>query len=261
MPFLYTILGIILFFVIIFSVPLGVIVDYGEKTVVAVKWLFLKIKVVDTSKPKKEKKKKKKKEKKPEEKEEEPEKKEKGKKKSNSLLKQIYEDQGYDGLVKMLGDVGRSLSGFFGKLWKTFTIDELYLQMITSAGDAAETAIKHGKLCSYAYPILGKLVSTCKVKKYDFDFSPDFIGVKSKATAYVRIHLVPIKVTNGVVVLAFQLLFKVVLKLLVSVFKDKKKQPKPQKDGEKTDNASDADKTDEALNENNKINKDKDGVS
>ena len=257
MPFLYTILGIILFFVIIFSIPVGVIVDYGEKTLVAIKWLFLKITVVDTSKPKKEKKKKeKKKDEKP--KEENP-KEDKPKQKGNSLLKQIYNDHGYDGLVKMLGSVGRSLSGFFGSLWKSFTIDELYLEMITATGDAAETAIKHGKLCSYAYPILGKVISTCKVKKYDFDFSPDFLALKSTASAYVRLHIIPIKITNAVVVLIFKLLFGVVIKLLVSVFKNKKNAPKPEK-AQNVKDAAAAENADEALKD-NKNNNDKDGVS
>ena len=263
MPVLYTILGIILFFVIIFSVPFGVIVDYGEKTVVALKWLFVKITVVDTSKPKKEKKKKekKKKEDKPEEKKEDkPKEEKKPKEKGNSLLKQIYNDHGYDGLVKMLGAVGDSLSGFFGSLWKSFTIDELYIDMVTATGDAAQTAIKHGKLCAYAFPILGKLISTCKVKKYDFDFNPDFLASKSTAEAYVRLHVIPIKITNAAVVLVFRLLFRVVLKLLVSVFKNKKKAPKAPVP-EKVKNASSAAKADEDLKKSDKNNNDKDGVS
>ncbi len=261
MPFLYTILGIILFFVIIFSIPVGVIVDYGEKTLVAIKWLFLKITVVDTSKPKKDKKKKKKKkEDKPKEENEEKPKEDKPKQKGNSLLKQIYNDHGYDGLVKMLGAVGNSLSGFFGSLWKSFTIDELYINMVTATDDAAQTAIKHGKLCSYAYPILGKLISTCKVKKYDFDFSPDFLASKSTAEAYVRLHIIPIKITNAAVVLVFRLLFKVVLKLLVSVFKNKKNAPKAPAP-EKVKNTSSAAKADEDLKKTDKNNNDKDGVS
>ncbi len=238
---LYIILGIIVFIIGLTSMPLTVIVDYAEKTLVVIKFLFVKITVFDSSKPKKEKKQKK--EKKPKETTEEttPEtpKKGKGKKtetkpeenvdttteekpkpkekaKSNSLLKQIYTDHGYDGIVKMLRAIGNSLNGFFGKLYKTVVFDELYIQMVTATGDAASTAIKHGQLCAWAYPILGKLVATCKVKKYDFDFSPDFLGKKSEASAYVRFHVTPIHITNGAVVLAVQLLFKVLIKLLFS---------------------------------------------
>ena len=266
MPVLYTLLGIVLFFIIVFSVNLGVIVDYGEKTIVKIKWLFLNITVFDSSKPKKEKKPKAKKGENPKSPEEntQPKKKKKqpavaeqttleesvqiqnkaaedtvtvdtsnqgskskskSKKQGNSLIKQLYLDHGYDGLVKMLRALGDSLGGFFGKLYKTFTIDELYITMVTVGGDAADTAIKHGKLCSWLYPVLGKLVSTCKVKKYDFDISPDFLGKKSSAEAYVRLHVTPIKITNAAVVLVFKLVFKTLFKILFS----KKKSDKSKK--------------------------------
>ncbi len=253
MPVLYTLLGIILFFVIVFSLKVSVIVDYGEKTVVKIKYLFITIPVVDTSKEKKEKKPKKEKAKKTKEEnaetaqtaeadqtadnaqngtvEAEQGKKSANKtpKQGNSLLKQLYLDHGYEGLEKMLRDLGNSLGGFFGKIYKTFTIDELYIKMITVGADAADTAIKYGKLCAWVYPVLGKLVSTCKVKKYDFDISPDFLAPKSSAEAFVRLHIRPIKITNAAVVMAFQLVFKILFKILFSKKKsDKsKKIPKP----------------------------------
>ncbi len=223
---LYILLGLILLIVVAFSLNLGLIVDYGKETVVKIKYLFAEITVYDSSKPPKEKKPKKPKKakaEKPEEKAaEEAPKEEKPKEKGNSLLKQIYLDHGYDGIQRMLGATGKSLGGFFGKLYKTLTIDELYITMITAGSDAADTAIKHGNLCAKAYPVLGKLVSTCKVKKYDFNFSPDFLAKKSDATAYIRLHLTPIKVTNAVVVLALQLVFKVIIKILFTNNKVKK---------------------------------------
>ncbi|MBE6795269.1 MAG: hypothetical protein E7533_01660 [Ruminococcaceae bacterium] len=256
MTVLYAILGIILFFVVIFSINLGVIIDYGEATIVKIKWLFVKITVFDSTKPKKEKKpKKKKNDKKESSSEASPKKGKKGsaegadsekaestdekadeskpvddkkankKKQGNSLIKQIYLDHGYDGLEKMLRALGRSISGFFGKLYKTLVIDEMYITMVTAGSDAADTAIKHGKLCSWLYPVLGKVVSTCKVKKYDFDISTDFLASKSSAAAYVRLHVTPITITNAIVVLAFQLLFKILFKILFS----KKKSDKSKK--------------------------------
>ena len=63
MPVLYTLLGIILFFVVLFSLKVTVIVDYGEKTFVKLKYLFITIPIVDPTKEKKEKKPKKEKKK------------------------------------------------------------------------------------------------------------------------------------------------------------------------------------------------------
>lgn len=263
MPVLYTLAGIILFFVILFSVRFSVIIDYDEETVVTLKYLFIKIPVVDTSKPKKDKKPKK--EKKTENKEtpqddgaqkEETENTNTEKPKGNSLIKQLYLDQGYDGLVKMLRAVGDSLGGFFGKLYKTVVFDELYITMVTAGGDAADTAIKHGRLCAWLFPLLGKLVSTSKVKKYDFDISPDFLATKSTAKAYIKFHITPIHITNGAVVLAFQLLFKVLFKILFA----KKKSDKSKM--VKTD-AAEITKTSVATENNteNNININKDGAS
>ena len=263
MPVLITLAGIILFFVILFSIRFSVIIDYGEETVVTLKYLFIKIPVVDTSKPPKEKKPKNKKEKKLKEEKpaeegasQESEKKPKEKKKGNSLIKQLYLDQGYDGLEKMLRAVGNSLGGFFGKLYKTVVFDELYITMITAGGDAADTAIKHGKLCAWLFPMLGKLVSTSKVKKNDFDISPDFLATKSKASAYIKLHVTPIHITNGVVVLAFQLLFKVLFKILFAKKKsDKSKAVKTAAEEILETSSATADDTE------NKTNINKDGAS
>lgn len=271
MPVLYTLLGIILFIVILFSVRVHLIVDYGEFTKVSVKYLFLKIPIVDTSKPKKEKKAKKdkkpkkekiKKEDKPEEEKPEENKKTEEKKpetvqQGNGLLKQLYVDQGYEGIEKMLRAVGRSLGGFFGKLYKTFVFDELYITMITGGSDAADVAMKYGKLCSWLYPVLGKLVSTSKVKKYDFDISTDFLSTKNEAELYVNLHFTPIHITNAAVILALQLVFKVLFKILFAKKHSDKTKVVINTDVAEGDSASETKDNDK----NNKTNKNKDGAS
>ena len=130
--------------------------------------------------------------------------------------------------------------------------------MVTAGSDAADTAIKHGKLCAWLYPILGKLVSTCKVKKYDFDISVDFLATEKKAEAYVRFHVIPIRITNAAIVLALQLAFKVLFKILFSKKKsDKSKKVISQSVSEETNSSTVA----EIADKENITNKDKDGVS
>lgn len=241
MTALYIILGIILFIVIAFSIRVSVIVEMTDKNKVIVKYLFLKFTVLDSSKPKTEKPKKEKAKKDEQPKQEEgaceeatPQAQEKG----NSFLKQLYTDHGYDGIVKMLVGVKNSLSSFFGKLYKTITINELYLTMHITGKDAADTAIQYGKISSWLFPLLGKLASTCKMKKYDVDISPDFLGVKNEADLYLRVSLVPIKVTNALIVLAVQLLFKVILKVLFTNNKSKKSVNIKKEEDKSTEEAS-----------------------
>ena len=218
---LYIILGIILFFVVLFSFKVSFIVEMTDKNKIILKYLFFKITLIDSSKPEKEKKPKK--EKKKTKAEEKPQEQQADdtitnenntNNKDNNLFKQLYIEQGYDGIVKMLVAVKESLSSFFGKLYKTFTINEFYLTMHVTGNDAADTAIKYGKLSSWLFPLLGKVASTCKIKKYDIDISPDFLGVKNEADLYLNISVVPIRITNALVVLALQLTFKVILKIL-----------------------------------------------
>lgn len=227
MTALYIILGIILFFVVLFSFKVSVILEMTDKNKVTLKYLFLKITLYDSSKPEKEKKPKKEK-KKTEEKQQEqvtedtPPTENTTDNKGNNLFKQIYIEQGYDGIIKMLVAVKESLGSFFGKLYKTFTINEFYLTMHVTGSDAADTAIKYGKLSSWLFPTLGKVASTCKMKKYDIDISPDFLGVKNEADLYLDVSVVPIRITNAVIVLGLQLVFKVILKILFAGSKAKK---------------------------------------
>ena len=262
MTLLYVLLGIVAFFVIAFSFRVTFVIDYSEHTKISVKYLFLNIPIVDSSAPPKEKKPKKEKKKKDKKEEgsaeagstaEPKEKKKKEKPQGNGFLKQLYIDEGYDGIVKMLSAVKKSLGGFLGRLYKNLTIDEMYITMVTVGNDAADTALKHGRLCAWAYPVLGKIVSTCKVKKYDVDFSPDFLGVKSTAEAYVKLHLTPIRLTNSVVILALELVFKVLFKLLFV---------KKNSDKSKVNIAVEETKMVTATDENkNNLNENKDGAS
>ena len=257
MPFLYALIGIVVVVFILFSINLSFIIDYSDKTVVTLKYLFLKFTLVDTSKPKKEKKKKKKKKgDESEESDTDEEGKEKGKPKGNGLINQLYLEQGYDGIERMLRAVGKSLGSFFGSLYKNLVVDELYITMITAGSDAADTAIKHGKLCSWLFPVLGKFVSTCKVKNYDFDISPDFLATKSEAYVYAKLHFTPFVVVYAVLALGVRLVFKVLIKVIFSKQKSDKSKSVKSAAKEVIEN-SEA----EVKNTNNKRNINKDGAS
>ena len=69
---------------------------------------------------------------------------------------------------------------------------------------------------------MGLIVNTMRVKKYNLEINPDFIYGKNEARLHTKISVRPIKLINAVIVLAFELLFKVVIKLLKH-----SKAPKP----------------------------------
>lgn len=215
MTALYIILGIIAFFVILLSIKFAVTVHYEGDVAVSIKWLFIKINILPKheKKPKKEKKKKEKKKEEP--KKEDETIKEPKKKKGDNMFVRFYKNRGVDGVVQLLKDACAALGGMFGRIGRAFTFEELYIALQIGGNDSADTAIKYGEVCAGAFPAMGLFVNKARVKKYSIDISPDFIYNKTEARLHTQISLRPIKLINAVFVLVFELLFKVVLKLLM----------------------------------------------
>lgn len=221
MTALYIILGIIAFFIILLSVKFTVTVHYEDDVAVSLKWLFLKFNILPKhEKEEKTKKEKKKKEEKPKEESEvipEPK-----KKKQDNMFVRFYRNRGVEGVIQLLKDAAKAVGGMFRRIGRAFLFEELFISLKIGAGDSAQTAIKYGKTCSAAHPAMGLIVSTMRVKKYNLEISPDFINGKNEARLHTKISVRPIKLINAVIVVAFELLFKVVLKLLKH-----SKAPKP----------------------------------
>ncbi len=214
MTALYVILGIIAFFVILLSVKLKITVHYEDDVAVSVGWLFLNFNILPKKEKaeKKPKKEKKKKEEKPKEESEiipEPK-----KKKKDNMFVRFYNNRGVSGVVQLLKDAAKAVGGMFKRIGRAFLFEELYISMNVGAGDSAETAVKYGKVCSAAFPAMGLIVSNMRIQKYNLEIVPDFIYGKTEARLHTKVSVRPIVLINAVIVLAFELLFKVVIKLL-----------------------------------------------
>ncbi len=222
MTALYIILGIIAFFVLILSIKFAVTVHYEDDIELSVKWLFLNIKILP-QKEKEEKKKKEPKKKKEEKPKEESEIiKEPKKKKQDNMFVRFYRNRGVAGVVQLLKDTAKAVGGMFKRIGRAFLFEELFISLTVGAGDSAETALKYGKTCSAAFPAMGLIVSTMRVKKYSIEINPDFLNGTNGAKLHTKISVRPIKLINAVIIVAFELLFKVVIKLLKH-----SKAPKP----------------------------------
>lgn len=219
MTALYIILGIIALIVILFSIKVSVTAEYADSFSLDVQWLFIKAHIFPQTEEQKAKKaaKKAKKEEKKKKKKPEKEKKEEDKpsEPKKNIFKEFYENQGFGATVELIQTAAAQLGGFMGSIYRAFVIENLKLLLKVSSGDdAAQNAIKYGKVCSAVYPSMGFICSNMKVKKYEVNVVPDFISQENKAQFALSLSVRPIKLTNAVVVLAFRLLFKVLLKLL-----------------------------------------------
>ncbi len=206
-------LGIIAFFIVLLSIKFVVTVHYEDDIELSVGWLFLKFKILPSEeKEKKPKKEKKTKEEKP--KEESEIVKEPKKKKQDNMFVRFYRNKGVEGVVQLLKDAAKAVGGMFKRIGRAFLFEELFVSLTVGKGDSAETAIKYGETCSAVFPAMGLVVSTMRVKKYSVEVNPDFIYGKNNAKLHTKISVRPIKLINAVIIVAFELLFKVVIKLL-----------------------------------------------
>ena len=130
------------------------------------------------------------------------------------MFVRFYHNQGVSGVVQLLKDAAAALGGMFRRIGRAFLFEELYVSLTVGSGDAADTAVKYGKVCAAAFPSMGFIVSNMRVKKYNIEVTPDFVGGSNSARMHVKAAVIPLRLINAVIVVAFQLLFKVVFKLL-----------------------------------------------
>lgn len=218
MTALYIILGIIAFFILLFSVHLHVNIEYTDYIYVTVRWLFLKFNILPLKEEqKKEKKKKEEKSKKePEKKEDKPKKEEKPKKKGENPIITTVKNMGYDGVMAILSNLGKALSGMFRRIFKSFVIQNFDIDLTVGKGDAAQTAIEYGKTCNKVYPVCGLICSTMKVRTYDVNVKPDFLANHNSGEFKADFYLIPRKLINALIIVGIELVFKVLLKFLMT---------------------------------------------
>lgn len=209
MVFLYILLGIIAFIILLLSVKVRVDAEYIDDFRVKLRWLFLSF----TLYPMKPKEKKPKKEETPAP-EKPPEEQAPPTEKKPNPFKTFYENQGFDGVMQLVRDSADAIGSLMKSVKKHLVLDELYLWAVISHDhDAAQTAIEYGQACQQIFPAMGFICSNLKVKKYDVEVEPDFIGTFSSAQFSLALSVRPIFLINAALVMAFRLLFKVVLKI------------------------------------------------
>ena len=213
----WVLLGLVALVLLALCVRVRFRIEYSdENTSVLLKWLFLKIPVYPSNKPKKEKEEKKEEE--PEKKEEKKEEEKKEEKpQGDSFLKTLYEAEGIDGLVAILKKVMSYTKTFFSNLLHSLVIDQLYLDVCCTRSDAASTAIYYGEVCAVLFPLLGSLASRCRMKKYDVNVYPDFIARFSAVSFVTEMHLTPMYLIGVTLAYGCKLVFGVLLKMLLKI--------------------------------------------
>lgn len=205
MTALYIVLGIILFFIVILSIPVVLDLEYTDIFRCKVSWLFLKFDIYPP-KEKKEKEPKPKKEKKTEDKpaEEKTAPTETPVKKDN-FIKTFYDNQGVLGIIELIGNCASYLGKFSKGFLRSIYIRKLHIRISVTESDAAKTALRYGKICQQLYPPLGFICTSCHVKNYSVNIWANYCGEKTLGEFETRVALVPRSVINAGIALVIRL--------------------------------------------------------
>lgn len=229
MTALYIILGIVVFFAALLTIPVIVDLEYTDVFKCSVSWLFLKFNLYP---PAEKKKKKTEKEKKPKEKPAEEKKPEdKPAVKKENFLKTFYNNQGVGGIVELIQNCAAALGKFSKSFAKSFYIRKLHIKISVTESDAAQTAIKYGKICRDIYPALGLICSTSHVKNYKVNIWADYCGEKTNGELVTRVAVIPRRIINGGIAMVFRLGLQLI-KVVISNNKELKKQNLNKKGGQ-----------------------------
>lgn len=225
--------GIILFFILLLSIPVVLDLEYLDLFKCRVSWLFLKFNIYpqDESKKNKKKKEPKKKEDVPKERTAEEKPQEIKENKKDNFIKTFYDNQGIIGIIDLIKNSASYLGKFSKGFLKSIYITKLFINISVTESDAAKTALRYGKICQEVYPPLGFICSSCHVKNYKVNIWADYCGDKTKGAFETRILLVPRSVINAAIALVFRLGIQL-LKVVFSNIKASKNKNSNMKGGQ-----------------------------
>ena len=212
---LWIILALLLLIAFALCLPVRFCVKYNDSFALTLKYLFISIPLTPREGKKKDKKKDKNKkntdkkaiQKKVDEKSTSAKKQEvskdtqssKGKKKKQeeekpTLLKQIkdlYKQNGLDGLITVIKELSNILTGTLKNIFKRIKLRKFDLNISVSQDNAADTAIKYGYVCSAVYPAVSLILNSVKFNDYSVDIAPNFDKKKSEINLYAEISIIP----------------------------------------------------------------------
>lgn len=188
---LYILLSLLIFCTLLCFVKLEFIATYSDTLTLKLKVLFLKFTLVPSKKKPKKKKKSVKKTTKKQNKDD----KEEEKEKKPSYFSKLYDKKGLSGIVTMVVDLAKLVSTTLKGTFTNIVIEKLDIDISVVGDDAADTALKYGKLCGVFYPAVNIICETAQCKDYSLKVRPDFdddatMKIKGDFEFYIRVFYV-----------------------------------------------------------------------
>ncbi len=123
--------------------------------------------------------------------------------KKQGFFGSLKEQRGLFGALKFFADASKKLGGAVAKVYKGIRIDRLVLHASVSGEDAADTAVKYGRICAGVFPALSFLLSNTRAydpanpKTKDIEITPDFAGEGIRIYFIGEFTLFPIRMIGN----------------------------------------------------------------
>ncbi len=104
-------------------------------------------------------------------------------------IKDIIKQKGLSGFLNIIKEFASIAVGAAKKLFSHMIVDSLSTNIAVANGDAAETAILYGNVCSIVYTSMGILIHNLKCKDYHIHIVPDFQSSESRIQFRFQAHI------------------------------------------------------------------------
>lgn len=201
---LYVLLGIILLLFLLLLCPMYVYFNFSDYLEIKIKFLLFPIILFPKKRNKTEDNK--------IIKNKDKEKNEKLKLKSkDNKISGIIKEKGLCGFLKILKELIKIVLGSAKELFKKIYIDFIDLSIVVVGDDAADTAIKYGKIYSFISFASSVLMENLNVSKSHINVAPGFNFKESKVNCIAKIHFIPLSIVKIAISMLFNFIKNVYL--------------------------------------------------
>ncbi len=98
----------------------------------------------------------------------------------------------FDSIVALIASLGSTTGHTLGKVARKINIKRLNVGLVIGGDDAAETALKFGRIGAVLYPALGRITNNLTVGDISLDMTPDYLANKNSGEIHTVIALRPL---------------------------------------------------------------------
>ena len=113
-------------------------------------------------------------------------------KEGKGSIKELIEERGLIGFIKMISEIAKIVLSRFGRIFRSCVIEKFELLASIGGEDAADAALNFGRLSGILYPLLSILLNAARRYKSHIDMRPCFTTEETRVRCEARIAIVPI---------------------------------------------------------------------